>query len=72
MVEGAVPGQPDPHDTHAGTVPDPAGRCQPAGSPNQLAAGDVWGVEMPAHRRRPTRVAALPAPLGVLAAYNPG
>jgi hypothetical protein len=68
MVEGAVPGQPDTHDTHAGTVPDPAVAVNlPARSPglNLPAGAVVYPVEMPADRRRPVLPALL---LAVLAA----
>jgi hypothetical protein len=68
MVEGAVPGQPDTHDTHAGTVPDPAVAVNlPARSPglNLPAGAVVYPDEMPADPRRPVLAALL---LAVLAA----
>jgi hypothetical protein len=66
MVEGPVPGQADAHDGHDGTVPEPAGGCQPPGRLNELAAMDVYMVEMPTDRHRPNLVAVL-AVLALLA-----
>jgi hypothetical protein len=66
VVEGPVPGQADGHDGHDGTVPEPAGGCQPPGRLNELAAMDVYMVEMPTDRHRPNLVAVL-AVLALLA-----
>jgi hypothetical protein len=57
VVEGPVPGQADGHDGHDGTVPEPAGGCQPPGRLNELAAMDVDMVEMPTDRHRPNLAA---------------
>src|SRR5512132_506761 len=67
MVEGAVPGQPDAHDGHAGTVPDPPAPVnRPAGraAGRSAAPGRPGTRPPPADRARPRPSArsARPAP----------